>query len=88
MRFADRLVRDLDVDRRQLESNVANALLLATALNPVLGYDKVSQITTKALADGTTPRQAAIALGFITGDGYDSLIDPRRMAGLERAKAP
>lgn len=85
--FADRLVRDLDVDRRQLASDVANALLLATALNPVLGYDKVSQITTKALADNTTPRQAAIALGFITGDQYDSLVDPRQMAGLERAKA-
>lgn len=84
--FADRLVRDLDVDRRQLASDVANALLLATALNPVLGYDKVAQITAKALADNTTPRQAAIALGFITGEQYDSLVDPRQMAGLERAK--
>jgi fumarate hydratase class II len=79
--FADKLVRDLDVDRKQLASNVANALLLATALNPVLGYDKVSQITAKALAEGTTPREAAIALGFITGEDYDRHIDPRRMAG-------
>ena len=47
--FARRLVHDLDVDRERLESNVANALLLATALNPVLGYDKVAQITAKAL---------------------------------------
>jgi fumarate hydratase class II len=79
--FADRLLRDLDVDRKQLASNIANALLLATALNPVLGYDKVSQITARALADGTTPREAALALGFITGEDYDRHIDPRRMAG-------
>ncbi|TDN20774.1 lyase family protein, partial [Lactobacillus crispatus] len=37
--FAKRLVRDLDVDHERLAANVANALLLATALNPVLGYD-------------------------------------------------
>jgi fumarate hydratase, class II len=79
--FADRLLRDLDVDRKHLASNVANALLLATALNPVLGYDKVSQITARALADGTTPREAALALGFMTGEDYDRHIDPRRMAG-------
>ena len=79
--FADKLLHDLDVNRDQLESNVANALLLATALNPVLGYDKVSQITAKALAEGTPPRAAAIALGFISGEEYDRHIDPRRMAG-------
>jgi fumarate hydratase class II len=79
--FASKLLRDLEVDRKRLASNVANALLLATALNPVLGYDKVSQITAQALAEGTTPRDAAIALGFISGEDYDRHIDPRRMAG-------
>jgi fumarate hydratase, class II len=79
--FADKLLRGLEVNRDQLASDVANALLLATALNPVLGYDKVSQITAKALAEGTTPRDAAISLGFISGEDYDRHIDPRRMAG-------
>jgi fumarate hydratase class II len=45
--FASRLIRDLDVDRGKLEANVAGALLLATALNPVIGYDKGTQITAK-----------------------------------------
>jgi fumarate hydratase, class II len=40
--FGSRLVHDLEVDRQQLERNASNALLLATALNPVLGYDKVA----------------------------------------------
>ncbi|WP_315835009.1 class II fumarate hydratase [Bradyrhizobium prioriisuperbiae] len=77
--FANRLVKDLDVDRERLASNVANALLLATALNPVLGYDKVAQITSRAVADGTTPREAALALGFLTGEQYDQHVDPLRM---------
>jgi fumarate hydratase class II len=77
--FAVRLIRDLAVDRDRLDANVANALLLATALNPVLGYDKVAQITAMALADGITPRAAAIALGFLSGDDYDRDVDPKRM---------
>ena len=67
--FALRLVQDLDVDRELLAANVANALLLPTVLNPVLGYDRVAQITTKALTDGTPPREAALALAFLTGGG-------------------
>ncbi|MGJ4939326.1 class II fumarate hydratase [Bradyrhizobium sp. HKCCYLS1011] len=76
------LIRAIEVDRRRLASNVANALLLATALNPVLGYDKVAQITRKAQADGSTPREAALALGLLSGEEYDRYVDPRAMAGL------
>jgi fumarate hydratase class II len=77
--FTVRLLRDLDIDRGRLDTNVANALLLATALNPVLGYDQVARITSKALSDGITPREAAIALGLLTGEQYDGYVDPMRM---------
>jgi fumarate hydratase class II len=80
--FAARLIHDLDIDREKIASNVSNALLLATVLNPVIGYEKVAQITAKALKDATTPREAAIALGLMTGDQYDRYVDPRRMAGI------
>jgi fumarate hydratase class II len=80
--FGKRLIHDLDIDRLRLASNVSNALLLATALNPVVGYDKVAQITAKALNDATTPRDAAIALGLLTGEEYDHYVDPRRMTGV------
>lgn len=79
--FAERLVKDLDVDRERLAANVGNALLLVTALNPVLGYDRVAQITRFALAQGVTPRAAAIGLGLIDGDSYDRLVDAARMTG-------
>lgn len=81
--FALRLVHDLDVDRQRLDRNVANALLLATALNPVVGYDKVAQITAKALAESTTPRDAALSLGVISAEDYDRHVDPVAMAGLK-----
>jgi fumarate hydratase class II len=80
--FSERMIRDLDVDRDKLANNVANALLVATALNPVLGYEKVAEITARALQDASTPRAAALALGFISGDEYDRLINVRHMAGL------
>jgi fumarate hydratase class II len=80
--FTSRLIRDLDVDRRQLAANVANAPLLATALNPVIGYDKVALITAKALDESITPREAAIALGLLSGEDYDRYVDPQRMAGI------
>ena len=78
--FADRFVAGLDVDQDRLESNVAGALLLATALNPVLGYDRVAQITETAVRDGVTPRAAAVGLGFLDGAEYDRLVVPATLA--------
>ena len=77
--FAGKLVDGLDVDRSQLATNVENALLLATALNPVLGYDNVARITAKALAERTTPREAAIALSLLAAEEYDRLVDAKAM---------
>lgn len=77
--FALNLVRDVMVNNSQVGRNVESSLLLATALNPVLGYDKVSQITTRAMQDNTTPRVAALALGFISGKEYDQLVNPMQM---------
>ena len=64
--FSGRLVKNLAVDRARLASYVANSLLLTTSLNPVLGYDKVAQITARALEDGSSPREAALSLGFLS----------------------
>ena len=79
--FGERLVEGLEVDRVRLADNVDNALLVVTVLNPVLGYDRVARITKKAVAEGITPRDAAIGLGFIAAEDYDRLVDPQRMTG-------
>ena len=75
-RFAVRMIDGIAVNAAQIEKNVAGAILPATALNPVLGYDTVARITKRALADGTTPRDAAIALGLLSGEEYDRHVDP------------
>ena len=79
-RFARRMVEGIAVNSRQLEKNVAGSILPVTALNPVLGYDAVAKITARALEDDTTPREAAIALGHLTGERYDELVDPAALA--------
>jgi fumarate hydratase class II len=80
------MVKDIEVDRQRLAAQVDNALLLVTALNPVLGYDRVAQITKTALERNTSPRDAAVALGFLSAADYDRLVDPKAMAGVS-AKA-
>ena len=55
--------------------------MLVTALNPVLGYDRVAQITKIALERNISPRDATVALGFLSAADYDRLVDPKAMAG-------
>lgn len=76
--FATRLVHGINVDAARLAANVERSLLLATALNPVLGYDAVAKITAKAAADDLTPRQAAIELGLLSGEEFDRWVDVRK----------
>lgn len=78
--FANKLVAGLDIDRERLASNLGNALLSVTALNPVLGYDKVARITRTAVERRIAPREAAIELGYLSAEAYDRLVDPLRMA--------
>lgn len=77
--FTEKLLKGLDVNRPKLKDNIDNSLLIATALNPVLGYDVVAQITRKAALEGTSPKAAALALGVISAEDYDAQVQPRTM---------
>ena len=55
--------------------------MLVTALNPHIGYDRAAQIAKKAFADGTTLREAAIALDLLSGEAFDRLVRPEDMTG-------
>lgn len=83
--FAEKLVAGLQAHAFLLEQQVQQSLLQATVLNPVLGYDAVARITREAMARGTGPREAAVALGLLTAQEYDRLVDLRAMAGLPPA---
>ena len=57
------------------------SLMLVTALAPHIGYNKAAAIAHKAHREGTTLKQAALALGHVTADEFDRLVDPAAMTG-------
>ena len=62
-----------------IEKNLQNSLMLVTALNPHIGYDNAAKIAKKAHSDGTTLKQAAIALQLLTEEQFDEWVDPNSM---------
>lgn len=70
-RFRETLVAGIEPNRGQLAKNVASSLLVTTSLNTTPGYDKVSRITQRARERGDAPKEATVALGFLTVEEYD-----------------
>jgi fumarate hydratase, class II len=64
---------------RLIKQNLENSLMLVTALNTHIGYDNAARIAKKAHEEGTTLRQAAIALGLVTDEQFTEWVDPRKM---------
>ena len=60
---------------------VERSLMLVTALNTHIGYDKAAQIAKKAHKEGTSLREAALALGHVTAEQFDAWVVPGRMVG-------
>ena len=80
--FTENCVAGMEPDVERIDGHVESSLMLATALNPHIGYDDAAHVAKKAHAEGITLRQAAVALGLATIDEFDSWVQPRRMAGL------
>jgi fumarate hydratase class II len=57
------------------------SLMLVTALTPHIGYDKAAEIAKRALAEGTTLKEAALALGYVSAPDFDRWVDPKTMLG-------
>jgi fumarate hydratase, class II len=64
---------------KRIAEFVEKSLMLVTALSPVIGYDKASKIAHKALDEGTTLKQAALATGWIDEKTFDQVVDPKKM---------
>jgi fumarate hydratase class II len=62
-----------------VDAYVANSLMLATALNPHIGYDKAAEIAKKAHREGISLREAAIASGYLTAEQFDAWVVAERM---------
>ncbi|MGC1679321.1 MAG: class II fumarate hydratase [Candidatus Binataceae bacterium] len=81
--FSKYCVEGIEPNREQLARNVGNSLMLVTALSPHIGYDKAAKVAKKAHAEGTTLRQACVALGFLKGEEFDRLVQVEKMLGPE-----
>lgn len=79
--FNDHMVAGLQANKEKIAYFLHNSLMLVTALSPVIGYDKAAKIAHTALHDGTTLREAAIALQYLTGEEFDRAVRPEKMIG-------
>ena len=79
--FNDHCAVGIEPQRERIAELVARSLMLVTALNPHIGYDKAAQIAKKAHAEGTSLREAAIASGHVSAEQFDAWVDAARMTG-------
>jgi fumarate hydratase class II len=71
----------IEPNRTRIAQNVANSLMLVTALNPHIGYEKSAQIALKAHREGTGLKEAALALGFVSAADFDRWVRAEDMTG-------
>ena len=79
--FNDHCAVGIEPDERRIRQNLDNSLMLVTALNPHIGYEKAAQISLKAYREGTTLREAALGLGYVTPEQFDEWVRPEDMVG-------
>jgi fumarate hydratase class II len=77
--FTDHCVVGIRANEPRIRQLMQNSLMLVTALAPRIGYDKAAQIAKTAHKNGTTLREEAIKLGFVSGQEFDRLVRPARM---------
>jgi len=79
--FNDRCAIGIEANRERIDTLLHYSLMLVTALNPHIGYDKAAEIAKKAHSEATTLKAAAIATGYVTAEQFDDWVDPIKMVG-------
>jgi fumarate hydratase class II len=77
--FTDNCVAGIRADEQRIRELMGRSLMLVTALAPRIGYERAAQIAKTAHANGTTLREEAIRLGFVSAAEFDRLVRPERM---------
>ena len=77
--FRKNAVDGIEANIERINHNLYNSLMLVTALNPHIGYDKASEVAKKAYKENTTLRDAIEKLGYMTADDFDRLVKPEDM---------
>jgi fumarate hydratase class II len=82
--FTDNCVTGIKANELRIKELMERSLMLVTALSPKIGYEKAAQVAKTAHANGTTLREEAIRLGFVTAAEFDRIVRPDRMTHPER----
>ena len=77
--FRQFAVEGMEADRDRIGEHLSNSLMLVTALNPLIGYDNAAEVAKKAHKDKSTLREAALALGYLSGEEFDDAVRPEDM---------
>ncbi len=77
--FADKCVAGIQMNESQISNHLKNSLMLVTALNPHIGYDRAAQIARMAHDEGLTLKEAALRSGHLSEEDFDRWVDPSRM---------
>jgi fumarate hydratase, class II len=77
--FTDHCIVGIRANEARIRELMQNSVMLVTALTPRIGYDKAAEIAKSAHAHGTTLREEAVKLGYVTGAEFDRLVKPKRM---------
>jgi fumarate hydratase class II len=77
--FTDNCVVGIKANEARIRELMERSLMLVTALSPRIGYDKAAQVAKAAHANGTTLREEAMRLGFVSGEEFDRLVRPEKM---------
>jgi fumarate hydratase class II len=79
--FNKNCIVGLEPNYEDIKQNLNNSLMLVTALNTKIGYDKAAEIAKKAYAEGTTLKQAAMDLSYVSAEQFDDWVRPENMIG-------
>lgn len=79
--FSDNCLKGLVVNEARMAELLEQSLMLVTALNTHIGYDKGAEIAKKAFNEGTTLKEASLALGYVTEEEYEAWVRPEKMIG-------
>ena len=77
--FVEYMIKGIELDLTKIDSYVKNSLMLVTALAPKVGYDKAAKIAHTAHVEHSSLREAALKLGYLTGEEFDKLVRPENM---------
>ncbi|MDO9310577.1 MAG: lyase family protein, partial [Nitrosomonas sp.] len=79
--FNEHCAAGIEANIERIDALMHNSLMLVTALNPHIGYDKAAEIAKKAHREGITLKAAAIATGYVTSEQFESWVIPEKMVG-------